>query len=40
VQQNHPAHLVKTRVAIQALEPQSLNAGRDSLEIDGRSQRS
>jgi small-conductance mechanosensitive channel len=35
VQQNHSAHLVKTRVTIQALEPQSLTSGRNSIETDG-----
>jgi small-conductance mechanosensitive channel len=40
VREKHPAHLVKTRVSMQALEPQSLASRRDSIEIDGATKRS
>jgi small-conductance mechanosensitive channel len=40
VREKHPAHLVRTRVAVQALESQSLASRRDSIEIDGAIKRS
>jgi small-conductance mechanosensitive channel len=40
IQEKHPAHLVKTRVTMQTLAPESVTSVRDSIEIDGLTKRS
>jgi small-conductance mechanosensitive channel len=40
IQEKHPAHLVKTRVTMQTLAPESVASVRDSIEIDGLTKRS